>query len=349
MRGDLASEDVQPGSGEGRKRWWWARRAVTMVTWGYGVIVLLVLMLQTWLGDLWWPTTMLLYGPRWVWALPLPILAMAAMGLRPVLLPCLAAMGLVVLVPVMGYQVRWGGEEPGLEGGRLVVLSLNTHGPGARIADLRRLIEREKPDLVALQEWSGDESEAFEGGMGWHVRRQRELVVGSRHPIRAAEVIDLRQTGHDAIVMRCEIELPGGPVAFGNIHLDTPRDGIDAVRYGGLGGVPRMKAKLAHRWEAAGEANRFLRETGLPLVIAGDFNLTTDSRIFREYWSDLFDAFAWSGRGFGWTRLTRWHGARIDHVLSSQPWRPKQCRVGMDVGSDHLPVVVVLSNEAFPR
>jgi vancomycin resistance protein VanJ len=79
------------------------------------------------------------------------------------------------------------------------------------------------------------------------------------------------------------------------------------------------------------------------VVVAGDFNMPTDSAIYRECWSNLSNAFSKSGFGFGyteWPTVGGWRfGIRIDHILTGPRWRPQRCWVGPDVGSDHLPLL----------
>src|SRR6185312_12376245 len=57
------------------------------------------------LSDRHWLGTALLFAPRWIWAVPLPMLAVAAARVeRGLLLPLIVAL-VVVLFPVMGLQV----------------------------------------------------------------------------------------------------------------------------------------------------------------------------------------------------------------------------------------------------
>jgi endonuclease/exonuclease/phosphatase (EEP) superfamily protein YafD len=78
-------------------------------------------------------------------------------------------------------------------------------------------------------------------------------------------------------------------------------------------------------------------------VIAGDFNMPTDSDIYQLYWSSYTNAFSAAGLGFGYTKFTRWHGIRIDHILAGPGWRCRRSWVGPDVGSDHRPVLAELT------
>jgi len=84
-----------------------------------------------------------------------------------------------------------------------------------------------------------------------------------------------------------------------------------------------------------------------PTILAGDFNMTPESSIFRKYLLRYVDAFSEAGTGFGGTRPTKWHSVRIDHVLADRHWNVKCCCVCRDVGSDHLPVVAELQRVAL--
>jgi endonuclease/exonuclease/phosphatase (EEP) superfamily protein YafD len=85
----------------------------------------------------------------------------------------------------------------------------------------------------------------------------------------------------------------------------------------------------------------------VPLILAGDFNMTADSPTYRETLSRYGNAFSRSGFGFGHTERPFKHGSlfgiRIDHVLFGPDWQPCRCWVGPELGSDHLPVIADLA------
>jgi endonuclease/exonuclease/phosphatase (EEP) superfamily protein YafD len=126
-------------------------------------------------------------------------------------------------------------------------------------------------------------------------------------------------------------------------HLMTPRDGIEAMIHSRLGGleafrditgVQRAESALLRRWAAAAPGS---------LLLAGDFNLTVEHPLYRHEWSSYANAFSEAGLGLGQTKFTRLFGIRIDHILCGTGWRPVDCWVGPDVGSDHRPVLADLS------
>ena len=89
-------------------------------------------------------------------------------------------------------------------------------------------------------------------------------------------------------------------------------------------------------------ASQWVRESPHPVLVAGDFNLPVDSRIYGEAWSGFLNAFSTAGLGVGHSKYTRWIGVRIDHILTSPEWYVEACRVGPAVGSDHLPLLADL-------
>lgn len=344
-----ACDQEAPGTGRpsARRR---LGRWLAVISWAYLASLVVVALLQNGLGDRWWAATILLYGPRWAWGAPLAVLVPAALCLRPRALATLGLSALLLAGPVMGVCVPWRRAfdgRPGV-GATLRVLTCNTQG--SKLADPRALgdlIEEVRADLVFLQEWDPRHEASVFRTPGWSVHAERGLGLASRFPIRRVEVLDLSAPGLRGLggAVRYVLEAPGGPLLVANLHLETPREGLEAVRYGGLAGVARLERIIAVRRDLSGAVRRFVERDGIPAVVAGDFNLTADGAIYRESWSPYWNAFSESGLGFGYTRYTERFGARIDHVLAGPGWRPRRCRVGPDVGSDHRPVIAELRFE----
>jgi endonuclease/exonuclease/phosphatase (EEP) superfamily protein YafD len=149
------------------------------------------------------------------------------------------------------------------------------------------------------------------------------------------------------VAIRYTIELPDREVQLFNLHLFTPRPGLEAVldRRKGIdfSKVHALEAVLRERADESRQVSDWIRGFPRPTIVVGDFNTPVESVIFRRCWSWLDDAFSTGGFGFGFTKITEEHGfsygARIDHVLYTPPWRCLRAWVGPDVGSDHLPLV----------
>src|SRR4051812_33715660 len=84
----------------------WRRLLVALVI-SYVVLVVAMWAWMRWDGDRSWLATLVLFGPRWLCALPLPLLGLpSAIWHRRLLLP-LAMSAVVIVGPMMGFQVHW--------------------------------------------------------------------------------------------------------------------------------------------------------------------------------------------------------------------------------------------------
>ncbi|WP_437475841.1 endonuclease/exonuclease/phosphatase family protein [Sorangium sp. So ce1014] len=134
-----------------------------------------------------------------------------------------------------------------------------------------------------------------------------------------------------------------------NLHLETPRDAIEALMHGLWKQAAEHDRVMALRtWESE-LARQWVDEAPHPAVIVGDLNMPVDSAIYRRFWAGFENAFSHAGLGFGATKRTRWFGIRIDHVLAGPGWTTERAWIGPDLGSDHLPILADLRWTGGPR
>jgi len=148
--------------------------------------------------------------------------------------------------------------------------------------------------------------------------------------------------GGSGDVVRYTMQTPSGPVNITNLHLETPRKGLEGILDGGFQ-TERMRANTALRTIESRLARRWVNADTLPTLVMGDFNTPVESRIFQDSWGDLTDAFSRVGFGFGMTRYNGWIRVRIDHVLAGPGWYADHAALGREMGSDHLPLIVDLT------
>jgi vancomycin resistance protein VanJ len=322
---------------------WWAS-ALAIIVWLYLAGALASALLLWGLSDRWWPATVLLYGPRWFLLLPAAPLALAALVTRPRLLLPLGLALLTVLGPVMGLRTGWRGYLSGpVEGDTIRLVTFNVEGAGnERTANAPEALAALGADIMAFQECSSELVAAARRLDGWSVRRDRGLCLVSRFPLAETLLMEEIRTGEmgtTGAVARYHVALPAGRLTLGNLHLETPRRGLERLR--GSGEAARLVGNTMLREAGSRRASRWLEAQQVE-VVAGDFNLPVESRIYRENWTRCGNAFSRIGRGFGWTRILYRFSARIDHVLVCRGWHAIRAEVGPDLGSDHLPVIVDL-------
>jgi vancomycin resistance protein VanJ len=326
---------------------------------GFSALVWLYLasLLAVWImlyfgGDRWWLATVVLFGPRSLFALPLVALVPAAAIARRRLLWPLAAGAIVVAWPIMGFCVPWA-RLAGSGDASIRILTCNVDGKNLRADALRALVLRTSPDVVALQEFSHSDEWLLEVlPAGFHVMHSGELALASRYTLKEGPRIrpasgPTKLPPGDALC--CVLEAPFGPIDICCVHLFTPRRGLSAVLDRRTLVAPARGAVLEevikNRRSESREVTEWLAHSPRPLV-AGDFNMPADSRIYRQCWSGFGNAFSQAGWGFGDTKITPLgpvsYGLRIDHVLFASPWRAVCAWVERDIGSDHLPLIADL-------
>lgn len=320
---------------------------LALACWGYLALVLGLWLTMRCAGDRHWLGTVLILAPRMPAALPLVILWPWALlaGRRPALAANLLATGAVFLL-VIGWRIPWSFGPS--ERGDLRVLTCNVHRQQFDPAKLAAYIAQVRPDVVALQGWSDARRESLFGpGDGdWQVRTDGELLVASRRAILSVTPLDITDgspvsKGERGAAAIFELETPLGPINLICLHLASPHAGLltfpdDSGR--------KLSGNIDRRWF---ESDRLLALASArpgPLLLAGDFNTTDDSPIFREHWGAFADAFSERGWGFGYTYVIGRTQLRIDHILADPSWRVVGCWVGPDIGTAHRPLVADLNS-----
>lgn len=320
-----------------------ARRAAIVSCWAYlvAVVILWIVLRQ---AESWWPATILLFSPRWVFALPLALLIPVAMVLRSIrLLFVLLVSGVVVVVLVMSFNIPWQTLTASRPPGKAFrVMTLNMHYSKKHPAELENLIDATWPDVVAIQEWPGSGESHLKHLPEWHIHSTPRLFLASRHPIRRAVELGEHSMGEQALAVRYELETSRGVVNVFNLHAASNREGIAETIRNSRKGSGEIRANSALRREQmeyiAGQA----RSCSGPIIVLGDFNTPSGSPMLSEVWSGYTDAFGAAGWGLGYTFIGAKTMVRIDHVLVSKEWGVTGCRVGEKVGSPHRPVIADL-------
>ena len=232
-------------------------------------------------------------------------------------------------LPVAGDLCR--SPQPGpTDGAAIRVLLLNVHTESSGFDEVRQLIADERPDVVALVEvdgrWLVGIAPAVAGYPG-RIEAPRDdnfgVALYTRGQLRgAAEVLKT-----ELPTVFAELSLRGARLRVILTHPPPP------VSSAALDMQYVQFAAIAPR-TAGGE----------PVVILGDFNATPWSRPFawlRDH-TGLCDSRAGFGIQASYPTESILLRIPIDHLLASCAIGVRDRRIGRDVGSDHLPVLVDL-------
>ena len=262
---------------------------------------------------------------------------------------------------------------PDAPGDTLTLLTFNAPAiwPAAtpeRPAQMARLVEASRPDIIGLQEasvaWRDEEpfirSDAYVSilidSLGFSTERPENGAWTQQPVFSKPEVMQvtrrpLHSSGdHPSHVIRARIRWQGGDFMLYNVHLRTfgekkPWEEMHALLFGGeniLRYVRQYRAAYRIRARETERLMAMIDEETLPVILCGDMNSTPNNRVYRMLSGRLRDAFAEAGEGWGMTYHARLPAVRIDYVFVSEEWEVVSARVREARLSDHLPLLVSL-------
>lgn len=217
------------------------------------------------------------------------------------------------------------------DGPKLRVLTSNVFFGRASMAELVRIVERERVDVLSLQEFTPDaQSGLAEQGLQAHLpHRVADPQWGaggsalySRYPLTALPALPGTVMAHP----RAALDVAGRRVELTAVHPLPPINGA---------GRADWKHSLATLPSSSTDPVR---------ILAGDFNATLDHARFRDLLSrGHTDAADRRGRGltttWGFTAFPR---LTLDHILVPPTVAVRSYDVLRLTGSDHRPVLAEL-------
>jgi len=316
-------------------------KVLDLSLYGYAIALLIVWAVIWFSGDRWWFGTILLYGPRWIYVLPLLVLGPLVILWRRRQLWLLGFTLLLVVLPIMGFNFPLASWK---DSGQPIfrVMTYNLERWEVSDEEFDKLLEEVQPDFAAVQECA---PRRWQISSRWYSKRAGTSIIISRYPILRC---DISHREPDVNGLYCVLDTPDGPLGFCNVDLLTPRRALspllDREKIFNLTQVDYAQMRIRQRWEESEQLFTWLNDfPESHKIFAGDFNLTVDSPIYRKVWSNFQDAFSQTEFGFGYTKKTKINifrfSARIDHILSTSQLRPLKSWVGPDYGSDHLPLI----------
>lgn len=233
------------------------------------------------------------------------------------------------------------------EGLRVVTYNV-LHGT-ADIAALRAELAALEPDVVVLEECAPPCS-SLKKWTEFQTRIQpfqTDTAILSPHPL-AVPILRKEDPSVrlSTSAVRVELLLPDAagesrPVVVYGIHPKSPHSRA------------YWRARNAELEDFAARGQQDAADN--PVIIAGDWNTPPLSPHFRRFLATT--GFVDTERSI-WPATTRYFrelgmptvvGGAVDRVVTSRHFRPIDHRIGRDLGSDHLPVIVDLELEPIPR
>jgi vancomycin resistance protein VanJ len=238
----------------------------------------------------------------------------------------------------------------------LRVATFNLSCGNTQLAKVEEWLRELPADVVLLQElpkaYAVDGIPALTDVYRYQLREPPQLrscgnMMLSRHPILDSRYIRLDDAIAAYWLQHATVDMNGRALSFYNVHLikplhsRSPRSEASAVLWMPVHYDQTTRDRQIER------LLKILAAEKRPFVVAGDFNMTDRSEIYRRVATQLQDAFRTAGAGIGATWPVRSRATplgwlppllRIDYIWDSRDLAVRTAAVGPELGSDHLPV-----------
>ena len=280
---------------------------------------------------------LLVFAPRWLLLLPWLILVPAA-WLVSWRLAAGALVGvLLTAFGVSGLEIpSFGGSAPARRALRLV--TYNTDGSWTLAQRIRADLRDWRADVAVFEDCSGTLAASLRTVAGDSLHVVNEFCVVSTLPVRRIDTLPSPSRGVPRTsAVRVEVETSNGPLAVFGVHFASPRTELWAARQLDFA---QLMNSIARRTTDSRQVAQWVRQSNIPYIVAGDFNIPEGSAILRHDWSGLQNAFSERGWGFGYTMFAGKFSVRIDHVFVAQTLVTERIMLSRGYPSEHQPVLV---------
>ncbi len=244
------------------------------------------------------------------------------------------------------------------------LLSLNVHLFNAyeenSVKNVSKIFENlladQQPDIICIQEYYRDKAPDFSEYPYQYIHFKKttnrkgvtkENVLGhailSKYPIVNSGAFDFNKTYNNSIY--ADVVVDKDTIRVYNLHLKSMGI-LPSVSLLQEGDKEKLRKRLSNSFVVQEEQMMAILEhknaSPYPVLLAGDFNNTSFSYIYRKIGTDMKDAFLERGNGIGATYLFDSYPMRIDYIFTSDAFEVLKFNAVKQTFSDHYPVTATI-------
>ena len=206
---------------------------------------------------------------------------------------------------------------------------------------IKSFVEDKDPDILLLQEFHRIENPKFEYPYKYiKIKNQKSnigLAIFSKYKILHKGSLELKNTANNIIF--ADILKEKDTIRIYNLHLQSLELNTNAKNFG-QENSEKLLARLRERFKIQAEQTEefLIHEANWKgkKIVAGDFNNTAYSWVYKQIINNKKDAFIEAGKDFGKT-FNYWFPLRIDFILTDKDAKINKFKVFDKKYSDHFP------------
>ena len=206
-----------------------------------------------------------------------------------------------------------------------------------------------KPDVIFIQEYYRKATQKFPGYPYRYIHfKNKNIGLGyaifSKYPLLNTGAFDFEKTNNNSLY--ADLVKGTDTLRLYNVHLKSI--GITAsVNSLQEQDKEKLFKRLATTFERQQEHTevilKHMNATKHPIVLAGDFNNTAFSYVYRKFQQNMNDAFIEKGKGLGTTFMFDYYPMRIDYIFGSKQLEVLEFTSLEQTFSDHFPIAAVFA------
>ena len=325
------------------------------LAWAYSAILGLWWGLHIWFGDsIWWLALLNSFVP--LLFLPVLVLLPACLFFRWRSLWASLILPALIFVGLYGFLFLPNGSTPLAEAATppVSIMTFNIWGGSQSLETAQVILNNNNPDIIAIQELTPLMADVLLEEVGevyphriLDVQAQhRGMGVLSRYSLTEIDSSHLADSAWQIQIM--QVETDGGELTFYNVHPHGTNLFIYLEEELPVG--DNVQASFQLRKQLIKSLITDIKQRRGPVIVAGDFNSTDQSEVYKLLQSILQDSHRTAGWGLGHT-FPAYAGSfrgvpilprqmRIDMIFYSMEFAALNSGVSTTYGeSDHLPVI----------